>query len=410
MRVSQSAKSRQTSPGASADDVATLVAGNSDFVFDLYRELVASDSNLSGSNLFFSPHSISLALAMAYAGATGQTMEQMSETLNFALPLDRLHPAFNTLDLALASGSAGNSNEDFRLNVANSVWGQADHGFLIEFLDVLAESYGEMVREVDFKRDSEGARILINDWVAGETEDRIRDLIPPNAIDRYTRLVLANAIYFNAAWRYPFDERATVLRPFYELDGSESEVPMMRQQASFGYAAGEGYQAVELPYEGGQVAMTILLPDDGRFSEVEDSLDASLLTETLDGLERQPVRLTMPTFETESAFSLSDILVEMGMPNAFDDMMAEFAGIDGLSCLARDDQCLLISDVLHKAFVSVDEEGTEAAAATAVIIGTTKAVGPNAEPIDLVIDRPFLFTIRHFPTGAVLFVGRVLHP
>ena len=147
--------------------MATLVAGNSDFVFDLYRELVASDSNLSGSNLFFSPHSISLALAMAYAGATGQTMEQMSETLNFALPLDRLHPAFNTLDLALASGSAGNSNEDFRLNVANSVWGQADHGFLIEFLDVLAESYGEMVREVDFKRDSEGARILINDWVAG---------------------------------------------------------------------------------------------------------------------------------------------------------------------------------------------------------------------------------------------------
>ena len=410
MPVSQSAKSRQASPGASADDVAALVAGNSDFAFDLYRELVASDSNLSESNLFFSPHSISLALAMAYAGATGQTMAQISETLNFALPQERLHPAFNTLDLALASGSAGNSNEDFRLNVANSVWGQADHGFLVEFLDVLAESYGEIVREVDFKCDSEAARILINDWVAGETEDRIRDLIPPNAIDRYTRLVLANAIYFNAAWRYPFDERATVLRPFYELDGSESEVPMMRQQASFGYTAGEGYQAVELPYEGGQVAMTILLPDDGRFSEVEDSLDASLLSETLDGLERQPVRLTMPTFETESAFSLSDTLVQMGMPNAFDDMKAEFAGIDGLSCLARDDQCLLISDVLHKAFVSVDEEGTEAAAATAVIIGTTRAVGPNAEPIDLVIDRPFLFTIRHLPTGAVLFVGRVLDP
>ena len=390
--------------------MAALVAGNSDFAFDLYRELVASDSNLSESNLFFSPHSISLALAMAYAGATGRTMEQMSETLNFALPQDRLHPAFNTLDLALASGSAGNSNEDFRLNVANSVWGQADHGFLVEFLDVLAESYGEKVREVDFKRDSEGARILINDWVAGETEDRIRDLIPPNAIDRYTRLVLTNAIYFNAAWRYPFDERATVLRPFYELDGSEREVPMMRQQASFGYAAGEGYQAVELPYEGGQVAMTILLPDEGRFSEVEDSLDASLLSETFDGLERQPVRLTMPTFETESAFSLSDTLVQMGMPNAFDDMKAEFAGIDGLSCLARDDQCLLISDVLHKAFVSVDEEGTEAAAATAVIIGTTRAVGPNAGPIDLVIDRPFLFTIRHLPTGAVLFEGRVLHP
>ena len=398
------------SPDASTDDVADLVAGNSDFAFDLYRELVAPGNDTSESNLFYSPHSISIALAMAYAGATGQTREQMSQTLNFALPQDRLHPAFNTLDLALEANSAGTANENFRLNVANSVWGQADHGFLVEFLDVLAESYGEKVREVDFKRDPESARNLINDWVAEETEDRITDLTPPDAIDRYTRLVLANAIYFNAAWRFPFDEMATHPRPFLRLDGRESEVSMMQQQATFAYAAGEGYQAVQLPYEGGEVAMTIFVPDAGRFSGFEDSLDATMLTDTLATLERRLVRLTMPTFETESAFSLSDTLAQMGMPNAFDDMKAEFAAIDGLSCLARDDQCLLISDVLHKAFVSVDESGTEAAAATAVIIGTTRAVRPDVDPIDLVIDRPFVFTIQHRSTGAVLFVGRVVGP
>ena len=387
-----------------------LVAGNTDFAFDLYRELVKPGNNLTGSNLFYSPHSVSLALAMAYAGATGETERQMAETLSFGLPQDRLHAAFNALDLTLASGPEVVAEDEFRLHVANSVWGQSGHEFLVEFLDVLAESYGEEVREADFRQDPEGARLDINNWAAEETEGRIEDLIPRGAIDLYTRLVIANAIYFNAAWRSPFIEEATRSRAFFRLDGSEADVPMMQQQSNLGYVRGDGYHAVELPYEGGEVAMTIFLPDAGGFSEFEGSLNAALQAVTLDRLETRPVRLTMPTFEIESAFGLSEILTAMGMPNAFDDTKAEFAGIDSLSCLEGDDQCLLISRVLHQAFVSVDEAGTEAAAATAVIIGVTRAVGPDADPVDLVVDRPFVFTIHHQPTGAVLFVGRVLDP
>ena len=401
VRVSESSAERETSPAVSDADLEALIAGNSDFAFDLYRTVADGDSNL-----FFSPHSISTALAMAYAGARGETERQMSETLRFDLDQGRLHGAFNALDLSLVSQQPGDDPDAFRLNIANSVWGQQDYGFLPEFLDTLAVNYSDGVRPVDFQGNPDGSRLRINDWVAEATEERITDLIPQDAIDRYTRMVLANAIYFKAAWQHTFDEAGTTSRTFHLLDGSESEVPMMRQQARLRYANGDGYQAVELPYEGGDVAMTILLPDAGNFREFEESLSGDAVDDILKQLENEQVRLTMPKFEVESAFSLTETLAAMGMPDAFDDTAANFSGMDGRVCRARGDICLLISDVLHKAFVSVDEAGTEAAAATAVIIGVTRAVGK--EPVRLVVDRPFLFVIRHQATGAILFVGRVV--
>ena len=376
---------------------------NSAFAFDLYRSLADGDGNL-----FFSPHSVSTALAMAYAGASGETERQMSETMRFDLPQDGLHAAFNALDLSLATQEPGGGPGAFHLNIANSVWGQQDYGFLPEFLDTLAVNYGDGVRPVDFRGDPEGSRLRINDWVARSTEERILDLIPQDAIDQYTRIVLANAIYFKAAWQHVFYEAATAPGTFHLLDGSEREVPMMRQEAKLRYASGDGYQAVELPYEGGEVAMTILLPDAGKFRDFEDSLSGERVEAMLTTLDQQLVRLTMPRFEVESGFSLSDTLAAMGMPDAFDDTAANFSGMDGRLCRAKGDICLLISDVLHKAFVSVDEAGTEAAAATAVIISTTRAV--EKEPVSLVVDRPFLFVIRHQATGAILFLGRVVSP
>ncbi len=396
---------RETDPDPGAADVGAAVAGNNAFAIDLYRALAKTEGNL-----FFSPHSISTALAMAYAGARGNTERQMAAALRYGLAQDNLHPAFNALDLSLAPQDASGDAEDFRLSVASSVWGQEGYGFLPEYLDILAVNYGEEVRPVDFRQDPEDARVRINGWVADETEERITDLIPPGALTELTRLVLANAIYFKASWQKPFDEAATADRPFHFLDGSERDVPMIRQQLNLRYARGDGYQSVELPYEGGDVGMTILVSDSGGFQEFQDSLSGQSLQDIIDSLDYESVRLALPRFETESAFSLSDTLKEMGMPDAFDDQAADFSGMDGRACRARGDICLLISDVLHKAFVSVDEAGTEAAAATAVIIGITRAVIEEPEPIELVVDRPFLFVIRHLPTDAVLFVGRVLEP
>ena len=314
-RVTRSSITRDNSPEVDASNVSALVRGNTAFAFDLYQAVNDSDGNL-----FFSPYSISLALAMAYAGARGDTERQMADTLHFDFDQDRLHPAFNALDLSLTDQTLDEDSDEFLLNVANSVWAQEGYGFLPEYLDTLALNYGEEVRPVDFRGDPEAASGRINDWVANETEQRIKDLIPPDAIDEFTRLVLANAIYFKAAWDSAFDERSTSNLPFYLLDGSERDVPMMRQQSNFRYAAANGYQAVELPYKGGKMAMTILLPDEGKFSEFGENPFPAIRWKPFWMVSSDKlVRLTMPKFEMESEFSLTDTLSAMGMPDAFDD-------------------------------------------------------------------------------------------
>ena len=396
----RSAKQRATEPDVPDADTAALVGGSQAFAFDLYRALSQQEGNL-----FCSPYSISLALAMAYAGARGGTEQEMADTLHFTLPENRLHPAFNGLDLELASrgeGAEGKDEAGFRLNIVNAIWGQEDYAFLAEFLDVLAENYGAGLRLLDFREASEAARVTINDWVAEQTEGRIEDLIPQGGIDATTRLVLTNAIYFNAAWQEPFGESATRDEPFYLLDGEAVSVPMMHQTQEFGYTAGDGYQAVELHYDGWELSMVIVLPDEGAFESFEELLNADMVNLAVERLERRELVLAIPKFEFDSDFSLSEALQTLGMPTAFSSA-ADFSGMTG----GRD---LFISDVIHKAFVSVDEEGTEAAAATAVVMAELAAPVEEEEPLKVTIDRPFVFLIRDIETGTVLFIGRVLNP
>jgi len=394
--VLTSDKERITSPDVSTNEQALLVEGNSAFAFELYQALKGEEGNL-----FYSPYSISVALAMTYSGARNETAEQMADTLQFLLEQERLHPAFNWLDAELASrgeGAQGKDDEGFRLNVVNAIWGQKDYSFLPAFLDVLAENYGAGLRILDFITETEKSRVTINDWVSDQTEGRIEDLIPQGMITWLTRLVLTNAIYFNAAWEYPFDEDVTADGPFYLPDGGQVIVPMMKQTESFGYTEGEAYQAVELLYDGEELSMVILLPEAGNFEAFEKNLEAQV-SDIISGLQLTEVALTMPQFEFDSEFSLKDTLADMGMPIAFSGA-ADFSGMTG-------NPELFISEVVHKAFVAVDEAGTEAAAATAVIMEYSAVPEPFVE---VTIDRPFIFLIRDIETGAILFVGRVMNP
>lgn len=392
---------RVTDPDAAPAELSELVAGDNAFAFDLYQAVRTSDGNL-----FYSPYSISLALAMTYAGARGETASQMADVLHYSLPNDRLHSAFNALDLDLArrpeQAADVDKDQRFELNIVNSIWGQKGWPFLSEFLDLLALNYGAGMRLVDYMNAPEEARLAINDWVSEQTKARIKDLVPQGLITPDTTLVLVNAIYFKAAWQYEFDSSQTKDGPFTLLDGSQVSAPLMSLDhlASLGYASGDGWQAVTLPYKGGMTEMVIIVPDEGWFTEFEASLSADRFDEILAGMEPKMVALTMPKFSFTSSYQLKDVLSGMSMPLAFDDEQADLSGIDG----RRD---LFIRDVVHKAFVAVDEAGTEAAASTAVIIAPTAMLMPDVE---LTIDRPFFFVIRDVPTDSILFVGRVVDP
>lgn len=399
----QSEKQRETPPPAAQTDIAELSAGNAAFALDLYHAL-----DRPGENLFYSPYSISLALAMTYGGAQGATAEQMAGALHFTLPGERLHPAFNAVDQELASrseipGGEGADGKGFRLNVVNDLWGQHDLSFQPAFLDLLAQNYGAGLRPMDFKNNHEAARKEINNYIAEKTEQRIKDLLAEGVLNPMTRLVLTNAIYFNAAWLKPFEESLTEDAPFTLLDGSQVSVPMMRRGRSerLNYADGDGYQAVALPYENAQLAMLLLVPDEGQFEAFEDGLDAARLESIRAEMSFTLVEVSMPRFKVESAFQLKDALTALGMQDAFIPEAADFSGMTG----QRD---LFISDVVHKSFVSVDEAGTEAAAATAVVMETTAMI--IDEPVQLTIDRPFIFMIIDQPTGTLLFTGRVVNP
>ena len=377
-------------------DLSALVGGNSAFAFDLYHSLRDETGNL-----FYSPYSISVALAMTYAGARADTERQMADALQFRLPQESLHAAMNALDSRLTS--RGQDGEGFQLTIANAIWGQSGYEFSLDYLDVLALNYGAGMRSINFAEAPEESREIINDWVAERTEDRIRDLIPEGAIDGLTRLALTNAIYFNAAWHSPFQVEATRNRTFHLIDGTAIQAPMMSQTASFGYLRGDGYQAIDLLYQGEEMSMTLLVPDEGKFSQFEAVLDADTVDGILKNVRSERLQLTMPLFEYESQFGLNEALKALGMPDAFSESAADFSGLDGRRC-AEDPDCLRITDVFHKGFVSVDEEGTEASAATGVLIGTTSL------PPQVAVDRPFIFLIRDVETEAILFVGRVADP
>lgn len=394
----KSDKPRETSPAVTEEDLNTLVKGNSAFALNLYQLLAQNDGNL-----FYSPYSISEALAMTWGGARGETETQMAAAMQFLLAQDKLHPAFNGLDIELAKrgeNAQGTDGKGFRLNVVNALWGQKNFSFNDDYLDLLAQNYGAGMRIVDYINATEEARQTINTWVAEQTEQKIKDLIPQGSLDTLTRLVLTNAIYFNAAWASQFEEAMTQDGPFYLLNGESVTVPLMHQQDTFKYAEGDGYQGVALPYDGNQLSMVILLPAEGQFETFEASLDSTRLATILDSLKTAEVNLALPKFQFDSEFSLKQALTNLGMANAFSESEADFSGMDG-------QKDLYITDVIHKAYVSVDENGTEAAAASGVIMGVTSM---PLEVQEMQIDRPFIFLIRDNPTGSILFMGRVLNP
>jgi len=350
--IAKSDLQRVKAPDAPPGDIQALVDNNNAFAFDLYRSLQTQDGNL-----IYSPYSISLALAMTYAGARGETESQMAQTLHFPSQ-DQLHPAFNALDLQLAERGKAASDEEtpFQLNIANAVWAEQTYPFLQSFLDTIALNYGAGIRLADFINQYEAVRKEINNWVSDQTEDKIKDLIPEGVLDTNTRMALVNAIYFKADWLHPFDADSTRDAPFHLLDGSEITVSMMNQGTFIPYAKGDGWQAIELAYQGETAAMDVIVPDEGRFEEVESSLDYETASAVLGSLQPTSVSLGLPKFKFESAFGLADQLKALGMTDAFDPDQADLTGMS-----ERND--LYISAVVHKAFVAVDEKGTEAAAA-----------------------------------------------
>jgi len=405
VQVAESKLARLTNPQIPKSDLQTLTAGNRAFTADLYNKLRTKDGNL-----IFSPYSISLALAMTYGGARTETAGQIADTLHFLLPEETLHPAFNALSQYLETLAqpptssqptpTGEQPKGLQLDIANSIWGQKDFDFQQAYLDLLAQNYGAGLRLVDFNTDAEAARQQINDWVSQQTQDKIQDLFPQGSLDANTRLALVNAIYFKASWMNAFNSDKTQPDVFHLKDGSQVSVPMMSSgEAAKFYARGTDYQVVGLPYLGNQSMMVILLPDQGKFDQVETSLDGQQLNAVLNSLQNKEIELSMPKFKFESQFSLPQTLASMGMPAAFDPAQADFSGMDG----GRD---LFISQVMHKAFVNVDESGTEAAAATGVAMSLTAV----QETISVNVDRPFMFFIYEPTHGTILFAGRVLNP
>ncbi|HUT92257.1 MAG TPA: serpin family protein [Thermoguttaceae bacterium] len=369
------------------------------FALDLYAQLQAAEGNL-----FFSPLSISTALAMTYAGARGETASQMADVLHFLLGQDALHAAFGSLvgDLN-ASGEAG----DYELCVANRLWGQTGFPFRDEFLDLAASCYGGGFQDVDFIRDREAARQAINGWVEGQTHDRIQDLIPEGVIKELTRLVLTNAIYFKGEWASQFDPARTRDEPFTLDSGEQVDVPMMHATEEYRYMERDGFQVLEMPYVGDRLSMVVLLPDEATGpSGIDASSIPTDLDEWLGGLSRRDVVVSFPKFKMTVDLKLAEVLEAMGMTNAFSGRLADFSGMADLSDI---DGRLKIDEVLHKAFVEVNEEGTEAAAATAVILGVV-CVSYKPPPVHFVADRPFLFLIRDTQSGSVLFMGRMMNP
>jgi serpin B len=370
-------------------DKAAVVAGNTDLAADLYGKLRGEQGNL-----FFSPYSISTALAMTYAGARGNTAVQMEKTLHFPVGQDRLHPAF----AALLQESRG-QGKDYQLHVVNALWGQKGYAFNMDFLQTTRDHYGARLHEVNYHDDVEGSRRTVNAWVEKETQGKIKDLLPPGVVTVDTRLVLTNAIYFKAEWECQFRSGQTTQQPFRTASGEEVKVPLMDQRTELRYRDYGTFQGLELPYKGKDLAMVIFLPKraDG-LPELEKALTGTNLAKWLNQLKRHDVQVYLPKFQTSFGFRLKQTLSELGMKDAFVPRVADLSGIGG------DPGKLFIQEVVHKAFVSVTEAGTEAAAATGVVVGDASL------PPAFRADHPFLFLVRDTRSGSILFLGRLVDP
>ena len=377
-------------------DAATVVKDSNTFALDLYSHLAQQDGNL-----FFSPYSISNALAMTYAGARGETAMQIATTLHFTLEQDRLHPAWGNLRKEIQGAGQGRTVQlKYQLHSANHLWGQKDYSFLPAFLKTTENYYGAGLKEVDFINGREEARQTINAWVEEQTKDKIKEIIKPDILTEDTRLVLTNAIYFKAAWRRPFLPKKTTDGDFTVADGKKVKAKLMRSPNRTNYFKGEGFEALELLYEDRDLSMIVLLPNKAdALPAFEKRLTAANLSQWLARLSDHNVDVTLPKFKLTSEFMLKDVLSNMGMPLSFDRDKADFSGMTKR-------ERLFVSHVVHKAFVDVNEAGTEAAASTAELMEIVSAP-PRAT---FRADRPFMYLIRDNRTGSILFLGRVVDP
>lgn len=375
----------------SAPPAQALVDGNNAFAIDLYSKLKDQKGNL-----FFSPAGISTALAMTYAGARGNTETQMAQVMHFTLSQEKLHPEFANLTRSLRDANS----KGCRISIANSLWGQQGYAFLATFKDLTGKYYQAGFRQLNFA-DNIAAAKTINDWVDDKTEHKIKDLVPPNLLDNLTRLVLTNAIYFKGTWQWTFKKERTQPGQFTLTDGTRVAVPMMEQsETKFPYADLNDAEILQMPYAGGRLSMVILLPKRGSgLGQLESQLTSTALAGWIGQLKSQKVAVIMPRFTMTCSFSLTETLKALGMKDAFLLPPADFSGMDG-------QMDLFIRAVLHKAFVDVNEEGTEAAAATAVVVGRAAAESARV----FLADHPFIFLIRDDQSGSILFIGRLMNP
>ena len=381
--------------GVTPEEVSTVIEANNKFALDLYSRYKTKEDNI-----FFSPYSISTALAMTYEGARGQTAEEMQSVFYFPEDDDERRSSYANL-----YNEINKEDKEYKLNTANALWAEHSFQFLDEYFNIVEEYYGGKVTNLDFKQDPEGSRIIINDWVEEKTNNKIKDLIPSGLIDSMTRLVLTNAIYFKGEWVKQFNEDATQEQNFRVSSSDGVKVQMMQRidnESIFNYAEDDKLQILEMPYSGEDLSMLIFLPKNDDMKALENSITIKKLTEWRANLEKKRVDIFIPKFKLETKYFMAQDLMEMGMPSAF--VSADFSGITG----KKD---LFISNVIHQAFVEVNEEGTEAAAATAVIMPLT-SIGsePGPQIPTFRADHPFIFIIQQNDTGNILFMGRVDNP
>ena len=363
--------------------------------FGLYKELTGN----AGGNAFFSPLSISTAFALAQQGAAGATAREMAEALRLRPDSSEIREAYAGL---MESLNQRQSEGPFKLHIANALWVQQGYGIKDSFTKTAQGYFQAQAEEVDFQEKAKAAVERINEWVASKTADKIEKLIPEGAVDKFTRLILTNAVYFKGTWQSQFKEKATKAQDFHALDGTTFKVPTMRQTGAFKYAETEDLQALELPYKKCGLAMLVILPKKkAGLSHLETKLDHAALESLMGDLKHKRVRLALPRFKMETKYTLNKPMQSLGMKLAFAPGAADFSGI-------TENEKLYIRTAIHKAYIDVDEEGTEAAAATGIVMRTTSAhIDP---PTPFIADHPFMFMIRDTRTGVILFMGRILDP
>ncbi len=371
-----------------------VVEANNQFAFELYSKYKDNEGNI-----FFSPYSISTALAMTYEGARGKTAEEIQAVFHFPKDANVRRQEFTSI-----YNQINKPDKQYELKTANALWAQKDYKFLDEYFKTIEQYYGGKVTNLDFTGNTENSRITINNWVEEQTNDKIKNLIPPESIDSLTRLVITNAVYFKANWSIQFDAKNTYDQQFKLGFNTTTTAKMMHQTAYFNYSETDEIQILEMDYLGNDLSMLVILPKDGHnIDNVGSTINMEKLNKWKSNIKYERVAVAFPKFKFEIKYFMKGTLSDMGMPSAFSMADADFSGMTG----TRD---LFISAVIHQAFVDVNEEGTEAAAATAVVMRTTTAPGKIEQPKIFNADHPFIFIIQDKKTGNILFLGRVTDP